>query len=258
MLATLINDPVDVVIGSRYVDEGGIGTWSRHRALLSDVATRIGRHLLRVPVKDPMSGFFMLRREAFQSSVRNLSALGFKILIDLLASAPQPLRVKELPFVFRQRHAGESKLDTLIGLEYLMLLADKLFGHIVPLRFVLFGLVGGIGILVHLAVLWAALQVLSLPFSASQAAATGVAMVGNFTLNNLLTYRDRRLAGWGFVRGLLSFGLICGFGAVANVGIATMMFAREHAFWWVAGLAGAAMSAVWNYAMTSIFTWRTK
>jgi len=57
------------------------------------------------------------------------------------------------------------------------------------------------------------------------------------------------------VRGLLSFALICSFGAVANVGIATLLFTERHAFWWVAGIAGAAMSAVWNYAVTSTLTW---
>jgi dolichol-phosphate mannosyltransferase len=257
MLAMLKSEPLDIVVGSRYVEHGGIGTWSRQRARLSDLATRIGRRLLRVPVKDPMSGFFMLRREAFEPCVRRLSTLGFKILIDLLASSPRPLRAKELPFEFRTRHAGESKLDALVAWEYLMLLADKLFGRFVPVRFLSFSIVGGIGILAHLAVLWAALNLAQLPFSASQAAATGAAMAGNFTLNNVLTYRDRRLAGWGFVRGLASFCLICSVGALANVSIATLLFDREHALWWVAGLAGAAMSAAWNYAVSSLFTWRT-
>src|SRR5262249_52897933 len=157
-----------------------VGTWTRHRALLSSLATRIGRALMRVPVADPMSGFFMVRREAFQGSVRRLSNIGFKILLDILASSPQPLNVKEIPFHFRERHAGESKFDTLIGWEYLMLLADKLIGHIVPVRFVVFALVGGLGLLVHLAVLWFCLNPFELAFMTSQAVATGIAMIGNF------------------------------------------------------------------------------
>jgi len=86
--------------------------------------------------------------------------------------------------------------------------------------------------------------------------ATGVAMIGNFTLNNWLTYRDCRLTGWRFARGLLSFALICSFGAVANVGIATLLFSQQHSLWWVAGIAGAAMSSVWNYSVTHAWTWR--
>jgi len=255
MLALLENEPVDIVVGSRYVDEGGVGDWDAGRARISALATRLGRKLLRVPVNDPMSGFFMIRREAFADALRNLSGIGFKILVDLFASSPRPLRARELPFEFRTRHAGESKFDAMIGIEYLMLLADKLIGHIVPVRFLMFLAVGGSGLINHLVVLWMGLNLVHMPFAAAQGLATGVAMVGNFTLNNMLTYRDRRLTGWKFVYGLASFCAICGIGALANVGIASALFA-DHAVWWLAGLAGAAMSVVWNYAATSALTWR--
>jgi dolichol-phosphate mannosyltransferase len=259
MLQTLINEPhLDAVVGSRYAKHGSIGAWSRQRAFLSGMATRIAQSLLQVPVADPMSGFFMVRREAFQGAVRRLSSIGFKILLDILASSPRPLQVKELPYQFRERHAGESKLDALIGWEYIMLLADKAIGHIIPIRFFVFALVGGLGLLVHLAVLSLCLNSMQLSFQLSQATATGVAIIGNFTLNNLLTYHDRRLTGWGFVRGLLSFGLICSLGAVANVGIASLLFTQQHLVWWAAGITGAAMSSVWNYAVTSTFTWRSR
>jgi len=259
MLNTLKTQPIiDAVVASRYVEHGSIDTWDRHRAWVSGIATRIGRSVLQVPIADPMSGFFMLRREAFQRSVRRLSSVGFKILFDILASSPRPLEVKEIPYHFRERHAGESKFDALVGWEYLMLLADKVIGHVIPIRFFLFALIGGIGLGVHLAVLSFCLGPIHLSFEAGQATATGVAIIGNFTLNNWLTYHDRRLTGWRFVRGLMSFALICGFGAVANVGIATLLFTQQHALWWVAGIAGAAMSSVWNYAVTSIFTWHVQ
>ena len=259
MLDTLKTEPmVDAVVGSRYVEHGSVGTFSRHRAWLSGVATRIGRSILRVPISDPLSGFFMVRRQAFLGSVRRLSNMGFKILVDIIASSPHPLRVKEIPFRFRERHAGESKFDALVGWEYLMFLADKLFGHIVPVRFILFALIGGLGLFVHLAVLWLCLNLVPLTFALSQTVATGVAIISNFTLNNLLTYRDRRLTGWKFAGGLFSFATICSFGAAANVGIATLLFVQEHVLWWVAGIAGAAMSVVWNYAVTSILTWRPR
>jgi dolichol-phosphate mannosyltransferase len=257
MLETLITEPhVDVVVGSRYVEHGSSATLSRERAFISALATRIARSILQVPLTDPMSGFFMVRREAFEGVVRRLSRIGFKILLDLLASSPRPLQVKEIPYHFRERHFGESKFDALIGWEYLMLLADKVIGHIIPVRFFVFALVGALGLVVHLAVLWFCLNPMQLTFELSQATATGIAIIGNFTLNNWLTYHDRRLTGWQFVSGLLSFALICGFGAVANVGVATLLFTQEHAYWWVAGIAGAAMSAVWNYAVSSTYTWR--
>ena len=176
----------------------------------------------------------MVRRETFEGSVRRLSSIGFKILLDFLASSPRPLQVKEIPYHFRERHSGESKLDALIGWEYLMLLADKVVGHIIPIRFLVFALVGALGLAVHLAVLWFCLNTMQLTFELSQAAATGIAIIGNFTLNNWLTYHDRRLIGWRFVRGLLSFVLIYSFVAIANVGIATLLFTHHHSYWWVA------------------------
>ena len=255
MLDVLEHEPVDIVVGSRYVEHGGIGDWDAGRARISALATRLGRRLLRIPVNDPLSGFFMIRRGALDTSVRGLSAIGFKILVDLFASSPAPLRARELPFEFRTRHSGESKFDAMIGIEYAMLLLDKLVGRFVPIRFLMFLAVGGIGVVTHLAVLWSALELAHLPFAVAQAIATGLAMIGNFALNNALTYRDRRLTGRKYLYGLLSFCLICSVGAVANVGVATVLFSG-HTTWWLAGIAGAAMSAVWNYAITSALTWR--
>ena len=74
-------------------------------------------------------------------------------------------------------------------------------------------------------------------------------------MNNLFTYRDQRLRGWRLIRGLLSFYLICGIGAFANVGIAAYVFRAEQA-WWVAGIAGVIVGSVWNYAVSSVFTWK--
>jgi dolichol-phosphate mannosyltransferase len=258
MLEILKKEPVDLVVGSRYAAGGEIGEGlSRSRVRLSDLATQLARFVCKVEIADPMSGFFMFRREIFEDAVHSLSGQGFKILLDLIASSPRPLRVRELPFEFRKRRHGESKLDVLVAWEYGMLLADKLFGHIVPVRFALFALVGGLGLFVHMAVLWVGFTVAALSFVTAQAAATITAMTSNFFLNNLFTYRDQRLRGWRVIRGLLSFYLICGVGAVANVGIAAYAFRAEQA-WWIAGLAGVIVGSVWNYAVSSVFTWTAR
>ena len=255
MLDILKKEPIDLVVGSRYAPGGEIGEGlSRSRIRLSDFATQLARFVCKVEIADPMSGFFMFRREIFEDAVHSLSGQGFKILLDLIASSPRPLRVRELPFEFRKRRHGESKLDVLVAWEYGMLLADKLFGHIVPVRFALFVLVGGLGLFVHMAVLWVGFTLSALSFITAQAAATITAMTSNFFLNNLFTYRDQRLRGWRVIRGLLSFYLICGVGAVANVGIAAYAFRAEQA-WWIAGLAGVIVGSVWNYAVSSVFTW---
>jgi dolichol-phosphate mannosyltransferase len=254
MLEALEDGTVDLVIGSRYVAGGGFGDWSSGRIRISGIATRLARIICKAEIADPMSGFFMCRREVFEGTLRQMSGQGFKVLLDLLASSPKPLKVREFPYKFRERKHGESKLDTLIAWQYGMLLADKLFGKFFPGRFALFGLIGGFGLLVHLATLWIALDGLGIEFSAAQTIATVVAMTSNFFLNNQFTYRDQRLHGLALLRGLGVFCLICGVGAIANVGVASYAFTSNHV-WWLAGVAGAVVGSVWNFAMSSVFTW---
>jgi dolichol-phosphate mannosyltransferase len=253
MLETLKRDELDVVVGSRYTGGGGIGDWNKGRAAMSKFATQLSRVVVPAELTDPMSGFFVMTRAAFDQSVRHLSGQGFKILLDLFASSPTPYRFKEVPYTFRDRLRGESKLDGAVVWEYLMLLVDKTVGRWVPARFVLFALVGTFGLALHLGVLRSMLIAFSFPMA--QAIATAVAMVSNFSINNALTYRDRRLRGWKFVGGLATFCAVCAVGAIANVRLASLAF-EQHYVWWLSGLAGAAASVVWNYAVTSIVTWR--
>ena len=255
MLAAIKAEDLDVIIGSRHVAGGGVGDWDRRRVTISGFAARLARLIIAAELTDPMSGFFMVSRPAFERAVRRLSGQGFKILLDLFASTPVAYRFKEIPYVFSQRQHGESKLDSLAIWEYLMLLLDKLFGRYVPVRFVSFAAIGGSGVVVHFLTLYFALKAVEFPVA--QALATVVAMTSNFVLNNMLTYRDRRLVGRRFVTGLGSFYAVCSLGAVANVGIASAAFAH-HYTWWLSGLAGAAVGVVWNYAVSSVFTWHRK
>jgi dolichol-phosphate mannosyltransferase len=247
----------DLVVGSRYVDGGGMGTWSEDRQRMSRLATKLALKLTKVPISDPMSGFLMVRRDAFMRSLPNLSSVGFKILLDIAASAPTPLRVAEVPYTFRARQHGESKLDSLVLWEYAQLLLDKMFGKYVPVRFLSFSIVGGFGVLVHFSVLIALFKGLGLSFAESQAFATVVAISSNFFLNNLFTYRDQRLQRWALARGWISFNLVCAFGAAANIGVADWLFTHDST-WAVSGLAGIFVSVVWNYVMSSVVTWSKK
>ncbi len=254
MLQALRQGGLDIAIGSRYVDGGQIGEWDEQRASISRLATRVSHAVVPAALKDPMSGFFMIRREAFMARVHSLSALGFKILVDLFASGTQPLRFVELPFEFRARHAGQSKLDSHVAWDYGMLLIDKLIGRWIPARFVSFGLIGSAGVVVHMAVLAGLFKPGLTSFQLGQAIAAGVAMVFNFFVNNLLTYRDQRLRGARLLRGLASFMLVCSVGAVANVGVAQFLFSRDQG-WVPAALIGIVVAAVWNFATSSFYTW---
>ena len=256
MLEILRRDDADIVVGSRYAAQGGVGDWDTRRHRISLAATRLSRLVLKGrELTDPMSGFFMLKRATFDAAVRRLSQEGYKILLDIVASSPGAPRIKEVPYVFGARRHGQSKLDSLVVLDYLTLLLDKLIGRWVPVRFLMFTAVGSVGVVLHMAVLAAALR-LGADFLYAQAAATAIAIAGNFFLNNTLTYRDKRLRGAGRVLlGLLSFYAVCAVGAIANVGIANFLFVQDYA-WWVSGICGILVGAVWNYAASALFTWR--
>jgi dolichol-phosphate mannosyltransferase len=245
----------DVAVATRYAHGGSTGDWEASRARMSKFATWLSHKVTGVRLSDPMSGYFVIRREVFDTVSRGLSSLGFKILLDIVATAGKDVRVAEVPYEFRPRTAGESKLDNQALWEFALLLIDKRFGKIVPARFVSFALIGGFGVIVHFAVLTALHQARGVDFLVSEIAAASVAMVFNYTLNNALTYRDRRRSGWRWWTGLLSFFAICSIGAASNVGVANYLF-EGHTGWVLSALAGIIVGAVWNYAVSSIYTWR--
>ena len=253
MLRLMSGHDLDLVVGSRYVSGGSISDWSASRRAMSKFATKLSHLIMQFDLTDPMSGFFMVRREAFLAAAPHLSGKGYKILLDFVASSPQPLRHIELPYEFRPRQHGESKVDALVLFEYLILLLEKTVGAYVPIRFLLFCLVGGTGVVVHLAALFPALLVMG--FTAAQAFAAFVSMTTNFLLNNILTYRDCRLRGRRLLTGMLSFYAVCGIGFVFNVSYADMLYDRGYP-WWLAGTAGVLIGCVWNFGASSIFTWK--
>lgn len=255
MLSVLKDENLDVVIGSRNIEGGGMGNLAADRQNKSQIAARLSNLMLKNELKDPMSGFFAMKKEVLLDSVRNLSGIGFKILLDIFASSPRPLKFKELPYTFRMRRAGESKLDSMVAWEYVMMLLDKTFGRYVPVRFIPFALIGGVGVVVHLAVLWLIYRYLGHTFVSGQIVATLAAMTSNFFLNNTFTYRDRRLIGWGLLRGWISFALACSIGTISNVGVATYLFHGDTVGWIGSALSGIIVGAVWNYAVTSVYTW---
>jgi dolichol-phosphate mannosyltransferase len=256
MLRVLRSDNADLVIGSRYVAGGEAGGLSQQRHTASRLGVWLARRMLSIDVADPTSGFFMLKRSTIDEIAPVLSTQGFKVLADILSSAPSRLRVRELPYRFRERLHGSSKLDARTAFDFIGLLLSKLTRDFVSIRFVGFLLVGGLGIAVHLVALKASLSLFGLDFTVAQTVATFVSMTSNFFLNNTLTYRDQKLTGVAAVRGLLFFYAICSVGAFSNIGVANWLYANRPV-WWLAGLLGSIVSVVWNYAMSTVFVWRT-
>jgi dolichol-phosphate mannosyltransferase len=257
MLALLQSGQAELVVGSRYVEGGSADSFNKQRASASALATEVAKRVLQVSIADPMSGFFMIRRDRFEQLAPQLSTQGFKILLDIVATAHGELRTVEVPYTFGSRLYGESKLDSMVALDFLGLVLAKLTSDMVSLRFLLFAMVGGTGLVVHLGTLYAALKLFEAQFAEAQAAGAFVAMTSNFILNNFLTYRDQRLKGFAILRGLLAFYLVCSVGLFANVGVAFSVY-KQQPIWWLAGAAGALMGVVWNYAMSGLFVWRKR
>ncbi|MEA2930116.1 MAG: dolichol-phosphate mannosyltransferase [Hyphomicrobiales bacterium] len=248
MLAPLRRGEADLVVATRRHAGGGA-----FRRIIRAGLSAITRRALSTEMSDPASGVFMMRRDALETLTPSLSPLGHQVLLDLIATARGRLRIVEIAGDDDRQGAHKSELK--LALELLALMLAKLSGDAVSIRFVLFCLVGLSGVGIHLAVLDAAL--LALPFTAAQTVATIGAMIWNFTLNNAVTYGDQRLTGWAYLTGLVRFMIICGIGAVSNVGVATFIYAHDNT-WWIAGLGGAVMGAVWNYAVSSVFVWRPR
>lgn len=255
MLERIRDEHLDLVVASRNLNDGGMGEFSRSRVWLSNMGNRVSRLVCHCDISDAMSGYFVIDRHFFQEIVHRLTGSGFKILVDVLASSRRPVRVAEVPYRFRTREHGESKLDVNVELEYLFLLIDKIIGNYVPTRFVMFVLVGSFGMVIHLSTLALLYAGAKASFVVSQAGATLAAMTFNFLLNNVVTFRDRRLKGWRLLTGLLTFYLACSLGALMNVSFAEFLH-RQAIPWYIAGVSGTVISSVWNYGVNTILTWR--
>ena len=259
MIAALNSDPeLNLVIGSRKVEGGSSGNGlSGIRSFGSDMATVMARKLLKIRVQDPMSGFFMIKLESFRDVVGELQRQGFKILTDLLSASRGSWKIKEIPFVFKERQYGQSKMDSAVTLEYFGLILARLTGGAISIRFVLFLFVGLTGILVQLLMVGIFLNVMFLSFFYSQILAVILAMTSNFFLNNILTYRDQSLSGKYILFGLLSFYFVCSLGAVANVAVANLVY-NFVPLWILASFFGSVISSLWNFMSSKWLTWRVR
>ena len=255
MYQALAKGSGNLVIGTRLRDTSK-GTLSPARQRLSDLGAWFFRRIAGVTVTDPMSGFFMMRREIVSRLAPRLSPDGFKILVDVILSAGGGLSIVEVPYTFRKRQAGESKLTPLVGIDFLGLVVHHATAGALPTRFVLFAMIGAVGLVVHVLALSAVLHwSRMMTFDLGQLFATVVAMASNFILNNEITYRSYRYRGLGMIAGFAGFALGCSVGAIANIDVASWLY-KDNQTWWVAGLAGALLSVVWNYAVSTNLIWR--
>ena len=252
------NNSLDIVIGSRFTETGEISekAFSKMRELGSKATTLIIKKVLNIASTDPLSGFFMVKKKSFLKSSENLQTQGFKVLADFLATSGKNIKIKEIGYSFKNRIAGESKMNFLTALELIGLVLSQILKGRVSIRFILFCMVGLSGIFVQLLITGLAMLLIN-QFPTSQTLGIVAAMTSNYFLNNIITFQERKLKSLDLIRGLFSFYLICSLGAFANIAIATYVFGFSSN-WLISSFIGACFGAVWNFTLTSIFTWKSK
>jgi dolichol-phosphate mannosyltransferase len=258
MIGRIERNVADVVVAARPAPAGAPeGLRERGAAMIGHVAGELAALTLGARLADPTSGFFAMRRDVFEDIAPSLTSTGSNILLDILATAWPPLRLEEIASQSRAPQMAAGLFDARAMLDFVSLLVTKATGGVVPARFILFGFVGGLGVFVHLASLRVAMDALAASFVVGQSIATFVAMTSNFVANNLLTYRDMKLRGGAAFAGLFKYYLAGALGAVANVGVANWIHGVNES-WWLSGVAGIVVGAVFNFSMSSAFVWRRK
>lgn len=258
MLQKLSQSDLDIVIGSRYADNGNANTgFSRKRAAMSFIASSLAKRFLNVKFNDLMSGYFMLRRDKFDEIALDLSTSGFKILLDIAVTSGSNLKSEEMGFTFRKRIIGHSKLDAMVMFDFIGLVLNKATHGLIPIRFAVFGIVGAIGVAVHMASMYFLLLIFGFRFAGAQFLSIMIAMTSNYFVNNFVTYRDAKIPNEKLLYGLFRFYLVCMAGAIANLCIAEIVY-EIIPNWILASLLGVLMGSIWNYALSSLFVWNTK
>lgn len=253
-MLNLIKSPkIDLVIASRYLHASFSSNLSPWRAYLSQFSTNLAHRLLRVKVSDPLSGFFLIKRSVIERLAPALKTQGFKLLLDILTTSNGELNVGEIPYHFRERKYGRSKLDFRVMFDFVSLFIEKLSAGMISGRFLLYSSVGILGVGFHVLLLKLFLNV-GLRFELAQSLTTLLVIALNFLLNNFITYCDQRLVGKNLLFGLMRFELICSVGFISNLSIANWIFAYTH-IWWLAGISGALMAAIWNYLISASLIW---
>lgn len=276
MLSCLRADEADVVVGSRESEGGGYGEWSIQRRLVSWVATVIAQLFLRVPTDDPMSGYFMLTREAYESTATQINPLGFKILLEFIGRN-RDLRVENLGYTFANRVHGETKLKPSVIRSYLLAVAELRLGRQVDPVFFLYVLVGILGLLVN-SLLFTVFEALGFPrvdtglnealdpIYSSFVTSVGLTTVLLFVINNEFTFWEQRYRGWRTVGALALYALMTLVGTLVHVAVFSWLQEAGFLFSFIGddaarvahNLIGATIALVVNWYLNTTFVWRRR
>ena len=259
----------DVVVGSRHVDGGSTGEWDRFRRFQSWMATKTAQFLLGIRLKDPMSGYFLLSRKDFCEVKDDLNGKGFKILLEILASL-RTSKIKEVPYTFRSRARGQSKLSGRVIFQYfhqVWRLCSS--SRHLSIRFLKSAVVGGIGVLINLFVMVLLLKLTKIQNWRASAIASLAANVQNYVLHSVWSYVTDARKDFRKLQGYFSYLLVSAAGLVVTTasyaglgwalahtplmdpGAPTLAFSARLSCQFVAIVLGIRF----NYALNKIFAW---
>lgn len=269
-LIMALENGADLAVASRHIEGGGVSEWSLLRRFLSRGAQMLGLILLpRVigRLSDPMSGYFMVRRSAIAN--KKLHPLGYKILIEVLARGDIQ-EIAEVPYVFRERNAGNSKVTSKQYWEYLHHLIRlrlttgrlrwlKQYLHFPMARFLRFGLVGFSGLFVDMGLLYVLFDGLGFGLTRSAFIAAELAIINNFIWNDFWTFRDlaRYQKQWRQrVKRLAKFNIICGLGLGIKLLLLNLFFGVFGVNAYLANFLAIAIVTIWNFWLSFKLGWR--
>lgn len=255
-LLKAIDNGADMAIASRYVRGGSCEGWGLIRRITSRGAIFIAHVLLPLTrkIKDPMAGFFVFKKQAIASA--DLHPTGYKILLEILMEGKFQ-SIAEVPYTFKTRGSGQSKLNARQQIDYLKHIYSLMQRTGELLRFAKFCLVGGSGIGVNEGLLWLLREQAGLPLPIASAIAVEMSIISNFLFNNFFTFRDRRSSGAkSTLNRLLKFNLVSLAGLGINVGILSLFTNVVGLHYLYSNLIGIAVAAIWNYTLSTWWTWR--
>ncbi|MCL0050237.1 glycosyltransferase [Dehalococcoidia bacterium] len=251
-----VQNGADIVIASRYIKGGACQGWGLARRIISKGAIFLAHLLLPSTrqVRDPVSGFFIFNREVVANA--NLRPTGYKILLEILMEG-KFRNLAEVPFTFRVRTSGASKLNARQQIDYLKHIYSLMKRKGELLRFVKFCLVGLSGVLVHLGLLYLLTEFVGLFYLVSAVISIQSSIISNFTLNNYFTFADRRLPGAkSFLNRLLKFNLVSLAGLGLNIGVLGLLTEVFGIYYLISALGGIVVAVLWNYLVNTGWTWR--
>ncbi|TGK05620.1 glycosyltransferase family 2 protein [Leptospira langatensis] len=227
MIRSFYERDVDLCLGTRYAKGGSTGKWSWARIGISRFANFLAKRLLGLPVSDPMSGYFGIKRSVYSETVNEINPRGFKILLEFLGRSKEELKIEEIPYTFQTRVHGKTKLNNSVIKNFFLAVLDIRFGKWISPTFLLYCIVGATGVIVNLLgfLLGEALDFPELisgysildPVSLSVLFGIELSIVSNFLLNNYFTFYERRYSDWKLPFGFALFHSVSLFGILVQI-----------------------------------------